>query len=46
MKFGPSIGHTLAVSAQLWAQAFRDYEWEVGTSAPSAELQVNLISVV
>ncbi|KDR22947.1 Vacuolar protein sorting-associated protein 13B [Zootermopsis nevadensis] len=24
VRFGPAIGHTLAVSAQLWAQAFRN----------------------
>jgi hypothetical protein len=41
VRFGPAIGHTLAVSAQLWAQAFHSYEREEDTPMPSDEYQVN-----
>lgn len=41
VRFGPAIGHTLAVSAQLWAQAFRNCEREGDTPTPSEEYQVN-----
>jgi hypothetical protein len=46
LKFGPAIGHTLAVSTQLWAQAFHNYESDTDTPAPGTEFQVNSISVV
>jgi hypothetical protein len=41
VRFGPSVGHTLAVSAQLWAQASHNYELEGDTPTPSDEYQVN-----
>jgi hypothetical protein len=44
VNFGPAIGHTLAVSTQLWAHAFHNYESDVETLAPSADFQVNTIS--
>jgi hypothetical protein len=41
VKFGPAVGHTLAVSAQLWAQAFHNFEQEGDTPTPIDEYQVN-----
>jgi len=46
VRFGPAIGHTLAVSAQLWAQAFRNYEQEGDMPVPSDEFQVNVLCVL
>lgn len=40
VRFGPAVGHTLAVSAQLWAQAYHGYEREGDTTAFSDEFQV------
>lgn len=40
VRFGPAIGHTLAVSAQLWAQVYHSYEREGDTTAFSDEFQV------
>ncbi|KAJ9586218.1 hypothetical protein L9F63_020127, partial [Diploptera punctata] len=39
IRFGPAIGHTLAVSADLWAQAFKSYENEVASTSDN-ECQV------
>ena len=40
IRFGPAIGHTLAVSAQLWAQAYCSYDGEGDITASSDEFQV------
>ena len=40
VRFGPAIGHTLAVSAQLWAKAYHSYDGEGDTPASSDEFQV------
>jgi hypothetical protein len=40
VRFGPAIGHTLAVSAQLWAQAYHGYDGEGNTHTSSDEFQV------
>jgi len=40
VRFGPAIGHTLAVSAQLWAQAYHSCDGEGDITASIDEFQV------
>ncbi|XP_069674298.1 intermembrane lipid transfer protein VPS13B isoform X2 [Periplaneta americana] len=40
IRLGPAIGHTLAVSAQVWSQALNSFDTDGDTPVPNDECQV------